>query len=170
MDWYSIEEVIQSVVQRLEPDLTDHHLAVDIEEGLPLTLLDFSEIDQVITNLIDNALKYTPPASHLKLSARSRGSALEVTVADDGPGVPPEHLPRLFDKFYQVDSKRSGHGAGLGLAISKGLIEAHGGRITARNRPGGGLEIAFTLPIVSQQAIHPVTPRNVGPEAIPAVK
>jgi signal transduction histidine kinase len=76
------------------------------------------------------------------------GEDIEVKVADDGPGVASEHLSRLFDKFYRADGKDGGAGAGLGLAVSKGLVEAHGGHISARNRPGGGLEIAFTLPVV----------------------
>lgn len=170
MDWYSIEEVAQAVVRRLEPDLAEHRLTVEIAENLPLTMLDFSEIDQVLTNLLDNALKYTPPGSHLHLSVNSLGSMLQVTLADDGPGVPAEHLPHLFDKFYQVDSKRSGHGAGLGLAISKGLVEAHGGRIAARNRPGGGLEISFTLPVVSRSTSRPDSESIVESHPVPAVK
>jgi signal transduction histidine kinase len=82
-------------------------------------------------------------------------------VTDAGPGVPPEHLSRLFDKFYRVESGTRPQGMGLGLAISKGLIEAHDGRIAARNMPGGGLQISFTLPI-------PPTGPEAAPEAAPA--
>jgi two-component system sensor histidine kinase KdpD len=148
-NWYSIAEVIEAVVQRLEPNLVDHHVNVNTEPDLPLILLDFSEIDQVLTNLLENALKYTPQGTNIEIDARRSGDQVEVEVADAGPGVPPEHVPYLFDKFYQVDSRRRGMGAGLGLAISKGFIEAHGGSIWAKNRMGGGLEVAFTLPLVA---------------------
>lgn len=147
-DWYSVTEVIEAVVQRLEPGLAGRPVRVNLQDDLPLTLLDFSEIDQVLTNLLENALKYTPPGAPIDIDARRADDYIEVKVADGGPGVPPEDLPYLFDKFYQVSSAQHGTGAGLGLAISKGLIEAHGGKMRARNRPGGGLEIAFTLPVI----------------------
>ena len=155
-DWYSIAEVIEAVVQRLEPNLADHPVTTDIQEHLPLTLLDFSEIDQVLTNLLENAIKYTPPGTPIHISARlvGGGDNIEVSVADAGPGVSPEHLPYLFDKFYQVN-ERQGKGVGLGLAISKGLIEAHGGSIQASNAPGGGLEVIFTLPVAEAQVGSP---------------
>jgi two-component system sensor histidine kinase KdpD len=152
-DWYSIAEVIEAVVQRLEPGLVNYPMTIDIQENLPLTLLDFSEIDQVLTNLLENIVKYTPPGTPVHISARMAGDRdIEVSVADAGPGVPPEHLPHLFDKFYQVNERQQGKGVGLGLAISKGLIEAHGGTIQARNGPDGGLEIVFTLPVESAKA------------------
>jgi two-component system sensor histidine kinase KdpD len=154
-DWYSIAEVIEAVVQRLEPALADHPLTKAIQEDLPLTLLDFSEMDQVLTNLLENAIRYTPPGTPIFVGARlvNDGSNIEVTMADGGLGVPPEHMSHLFDKFYQVSGERSGKGVGLGLAISKGLVEAHGGHIRASNRPGaGGLEVVFTLPVVKVQS------------------
>ncbi len=146
-DWYGIGEVITSVVQRLEARLGKHPLTVEIAPDLPLVPLDYTEIDQVLTNLLENALKYTPPDAALRITARQQDSTLAVTVADSGPGVAPEHLGRLFDKFYRVEGRTRPQGMGLGLAISKGLIEAHGGHIEATNRPEGGLQITFTLPI-----------------------
>jgi two-component system sensor histidine kinase KdpD len=146
-DWYSIAEVIGAVVQRLEPALADHPVGVNIQDDLPLTLLDFSEIDQVLSNLLDNATKYTPQGTPISVEVRRVGDDIEVKVSDGGPGVPHDHLPHIFDKFYQVDDRHHGKGVGLGLAISKGLVEAHGGTIRARNREGGGLEMVFTLPI-----------------------
>jgi two-component system, OmpR family, sensor histidine kinase KdpD len=147
-DWYSITEVIEAVMQRLEPNLADHITSVKIQNDLPMTLLDFTEIDQILTNLLENAIKYTPPDAKIEIGARRVGDRIEIKVADAGPGVPIEHLPYLFDKFYQVDRQHRSRGVGLGLAISKGLVEAHGGEIWARNRPGGGLEVTFTLPVV----------------------
>ncbi len=147
MDWYGIAEVISSVVQRLEPRLGQHPLTVDLAPDLPLVPLDYTEIDQVLTNLIENALKYTAADAALRITAQQQENALTVSVADNGAGVDPEHLGRLFDKFYRVEGRTRPQGLGLGLAISKGLIEAHGGHIWATNRPEGGLQITFTLPI-----------------------
>jgi two-component system sensor histidine kinase KdpD len=151
-DWYSIDEVITAVVGRLEPQLAPFQVTVDVAPDLPLILLDFTEIDQVLTNLLENALRYTPPGTAIGIAAQRRGQAIEVSVTDSGPGVPPAALPHLFDRFYRVEGHLRPQGLGLGLAISKGLIEAHGGRIMARNRPGGGLQIAFTLPIPAASA------------------
>lgn len=150
-EWYSIIEVVEAVVQRLEPALADHRLTVNFERDVPLTLLDFSQIDQVLTNLLENAVKHTAPLTTVSINVRRTGDVIEVNVADTGAGVPPEELPRLFDKFYKVNSGKRSGGVGLGLAISKGLVEAHGGRIWANNAKGGGLEITFTLPIVAAQ-------------------
>lgn len=158
MDWYSIAEVIQSVLGRLEGRLADHPAAVRVEEGLPLALFDFTEIDQVLTNLLENAAKYTPPGTPVDVEAHRTGGYIEVSVTDAGRGVASEHLPYLFDKFYQADKRRRGGGTGLGLAISKGLVEAHGGRIRATNRPGGGLSISFTLPVSESRPAQQLPP------------
>jgi two-component system sensor histidine kinase KdpD len=151
-DWYGIEEVIARVVQRLEPRLIDHPVRVQVDPELPLLRLDFTEIDQVLTNLVENALKYTPPGTAITITAYRAGETVEVMVADHGPGVPAKDLPYLFDKFYRVDKPVHTGGTGLGLAISKGLIAAHGGRIWARNQPAGGLAVTFTLPLLDEAA------------------
>jgi two-component system sensor histidine kinase KdpD len=156
-DWYSIDEVILAVLARLEGRLAGRPVTTEIAPDQPLLLLDFTALDQVLTNLLENAMKYTPPGTAIRVTAQREGNEVRVSVTDAGPGVPPEHLSRLFDRFYRVESGTRPQGMGLGLAISKGLIEAHDGRIAARNMPGGGLQISFTLPI-------PPT----GPEAAPA--
>jgi two-component system sensor histidine kinase KdpD len=150
-DWYGVDEVIRAVLERLASRLASYSVTTDVAPDLPLVLLDFTEIDQVLTNLVENALKYTRPGTPICIAARRRGADIEVSVTDSGPGVPPRHLARLFDKFYRGESGTTAgfrpQGMGLGLAICKGLIEAHGGRIAARNVPEGGLQITFTLPI-----------------------
>lgn len=150
-DWYNIREVIMAVVERLTPRLAGRPVTVEVPRDLPLLLLDFTEIDQVLTNLVENALKYTPPGTAITIAALRHDQAVAVSVTDQGPGVPAEHLQYLFDKFYRVEGAgppgRRPKGLGLGLAISKGLIVAHGGQITAHNIPGGGLQMVFTLPI-----------------------
>ncbi len=161
-DWYSIDEVITAVVTRLESRLARYQVTVEIAPDLPLIPLDFTEIDQVMTNVLENALKYTPLETAIRITAGRQNEAILVSVADSGPGVPPEHLARLFDKFYRVDGLTRPQGMGLGLAISKGLIEAHGGKIMAQDLPAGGLEISFTLPI------PPAAWQADRPEPIPA--
>lgn len=152
-DWYNIGEVVQSVAERLESRLADHPLSLKLDDDLPLAFFDFTEIEQVLTNLVENAIKYTPTGTPITVSARhqarSGGGSIEVVVEDAGPGVPSQHLPHLFDKFYRVDSrkKKGREGIGLGLAITKGLVEAHGGHIEATNRKEGGLRVSFTIPV-----------------------
>jgi two-component system sensor histidine kinase KdpD len=158
-DWYGIGEVIESVVERLEPRLTGHPLTVHLEEDLPLTRFDYTQIDQVLTNLLENAANYTPAGTPISVVARRKGEQIEVSVEDGGPGVAPEHLPRLFDKFYRVDGSSHRGGTGLGLAISNGLVQAHGGRLWAANRPGGGFAVTFTLPV--EPAAVPTRPAPV---------
>jgi two-component system sensor histidine kinase KdpD len=158
-DWYSLGEVIGAVAQRLEPQTSDHPLTVHVEDRMLLLLLDFSQIEQVLTNILENAVKYTPAGTPITLRARRVGGNIEVSVADTGTGVAEEYIPHLFDKFYRVPYDRahvrnSGrtNGTGLGLAISKGLVEAHGGSIWAINQPSGGLQVTFTLPLVNTGA------------------
>jgi two-component system sensor histidine kinase KdpD len=164
-DWYSIDEVIEAVTQRLESRATEHQLTVQIAENLPMVMLDFTQIDQVITNIVQNAIKYTPPGTLIHIDARQIGEYVQVTVADSGPGVPAEQLPKLFTKFFRVDGRTQVKGMGLGLAISKGLVEAHGGRIGAKNKAGGGLEITFALPITAANVVTDAGEGGRGPHA-----
>ncbi len=162
--WYSIGEVIQSVLERLEPRLTYLPLSIEVDADLPLALFDFTEIDQVLSNIIENAIKYTPAGTPITVrahhtvdnSGKNRGDNIEVVVEDSGPGVAPEQLPYLFDKFYRGEridrqnehgERESSGGIGLGLSITKGLVEAHGGNIQAANRPEGGLRVMFMIPV-----------------------
>jgi two-component system sensor histidine kinase KdpD len=104
-------------------------------------------IEQVLINVLDNAIKYTPPGSPLSLSAWTTDGAVTVEVADRGPGLPPGEEQRVFEKFYRAQRPGESSGAGLGLTICRGIIEAHGGHIWAENRPGGGTAFRFTLPL-----------------------
>jgi two-component system sensor histidine kinase KdpD len=106
-------------------------------------------IEQVFVNLIENALKYTPAGTPIDLSAKQGNGEVVVEVADRGSGFAPGDEQRIFDKFYRVQPAKAG-GVGLGLSICRGIIEAHGGRIWAENRPGGGAVIRFALPLDGQ--------------------
>ncbi len=152
--WYDLGALVDDVLGRLRAVTARHRMLVDIPEDLPPVELDYIEIDQVLSNLIENAVKYVPAGKEIEISARRVGSEIEVAVADRGPGIPPESLPRLFDAFYRApDGHRSVKGSGLGLAVAKGLVEAHGGRIRAENRSGEGARFVFTLPFRDAPAV-----------------
>lgn len=147
--WHVLEEIVGSAIGRLRRDLGDRQVVVDIPEDFPLLLVDDVLFEQVLVNLLENASRYTPPRSQLRISARRFGNQVEIQVADDGPGLPPGAEERIFEKFVRgatvtSDSRR---GVGLGLAICRAVIKAHGGYITARNRPEGGAEFSISLPL-----------------------
>ncbi len=144
----SIRESVDTVLERLRSVAAGHHIVVTIPQQVPLVPMDPVEIDQVLTNLIENAVKYTPPGTTIEISASQANGAVSIEVADNGPGIAPASLPRVFEAFYRdpEQGKKTG-GSGLGLAVVKGLVEAHGGTITAENREGGGARFRFTLPL-----------------------
>ena len=148
-EWYPIDELIHDVLGRMQPQLQGRSVVTTIPEELPPVELDYLQIDQVLTNLIENAARYTPPGSPIEVSARLQENAVEVSVADHGPGIPRADLERVFDKFYRVMETQTRltrtTGTGLGLAVCKGLIEAHGGRIWVENHAGAVFR--FTLPV-----------------------
>ncbi len=167
-DWYPIGDVIATVLDRL--DLTgqtrEHHIVVDVPEDIPLVPMDYVQIEQVLTNLTENALKYSPAGSEVHIAARALPSSeLEVSVQDHGVGIPASELEAIFDKFYRVQhvrlpwaTARPPMGTGLGLAICAAIISAHGGRIWAESSPGQGSTFIFTLPMAEHQ------PQGVLPE------
>jgi two-component system phosphate regulon sensor histidine kinase PhoR len=123
-------------------------------EDIPPVMMDDKRIGQVISNLLTNALRYTPSGGTIEMGMRREGTMAAVWVRDTGPGIPPEALPRIFDRFYRVDRSRSrtSGGTGLGLAIAKHFVEAHGGTIRAESEMGKGACIHFTLPLSGQTA------------------
>ena len=142
-----VQDVIGAALQQVGERLGDRPVEIDVPADLPLVPLDFVLIVHVLVNLIDNALKYSPPGSPIHICARASDGEVAIEVADRGIGIPAEDLERVFQKFYRVQRPDSVTGTGLGLSISKGLVEAHGGRISAQNRPGGGTVITVALPL-----------------------
>jgi len=146
--WYDLGALVDEVLGRLRPVTSNHRVVVDMPEDLPAISLDYVEIDEVLSNLVENAVKYSPSASEIVIRASREKCFVRVEVADRGPGIPPEALPRLFDPFYRVRKEGpTPKGTGLGLAVARGLVEAHGGRIWVENREGGGARFVFTLPL-----------------------
>jgi two-component system sensor histidine kinase KdpD len=151
-EWHPIEEVVGAALSRQEKSLRDRPVSTNLPEDLPLVAIDDVLIEQVLINLLDNVVKHTPSDSPLEITACAREGAMTVKIADRGPGLPPGDEDRVFDKFYRGHGVTS-RGAGLGLAICRGIIEAHGGHIWAENRPEGGVAFRFTIPLAGTPPI-----------------
>jgi two-component system sensor histidine kinase KdpD len=140
------EEVVGGALNRMDDRLRGRPIHTDVPPDLPLVAFDAVLLELVFVNLLENALKYTPPGSPIDIEARVHEGQLEVTVADRGPGVDPKDADLIFEKFYRAHEGQGG-GVGLGLAICRGIIAAHGGRIGVEPRPGGGAAFRFVLPL-----------------------
>ena len=144
--------VLEGIIETVGFQAEDGGIRLEavVEPDLPTMLLDAHRIEQVLLNLLANALRHTPSGGRIELrAARSGGDEIELRLSDSGPGIPAEDLARIFDRFYRTDPSREGSGAGLGLSIAKALVEAHGGRIWAEDRPEGGASFVIRLPIAA---------------------
>jgi two-component system, OmpR family, sensor histidine kinase KdpD len=146
-EWQPVEEVVGVAIGQLEERLAGREVRTRIPDSLPLVPLDTTLVVQALTNLLENALKYTPPGSPIDISARLDAESLVIEIADRGPGLAVGEEVRVFDKFYRLPSETGQPGAGLGLAICKAIATAHGGNITAASRPGGGSVFELRLPL-----------------------
>jgi two-component system sensor histidine kinase KdpD len=149
-DWCDLDELIRAVVRRLSPPMTAFRVQFDWPADLPLVYADYVQIDRVMTNLLENAIRFTPPGSAIKVSARAEAATMTIAVTNQGPAIPERLHSHLFDKFYRVSEDRApGMGTGLGLSICKGIVEAHGGRIWVESPVAGnaGARFVFTLPL-----------------------
>ena len=126
-------------------------LHVDVRPEMPEIMVDPDRMAQVFSNLLDNALRYTPAGGKIHFSAEKPAQGIRLSVQDNGPGIPPEEIPRLFERFYRIDKSRQREegGSGLGLAIAKSIVELHGGRISAESKPGKGTKFIIDLPLRS---------------------
>jgi two-component system phosphate regulon sensor histidine kinase PhoR len=143
------DDLIPHGADRLRPHIERARLelVLDVPADLPPVWADRARIEQVLINLIHNAIKFTPPTGTITVSARTAGPMLQVTVQDTGVGIPEADLPRVFERFYKTDRARRSEGTGLGLAISKHIIQAHQGTISVTSQPGHGASFVFTLPL-----------------------
>jgi two-component system sensor histidine kinase KdpD len=145
-DWYPIEEIVGAALHRLDKVLKDRPVSAAIPRDLPLISVDDVLIEQLLLNALENAAKYTPPASPITIEASAEGGGVRIDVADSGPGFVPGEENLVWEKFYR-GRQEGARGAGLGLAICHAIIQAHGGKIEAKNRPEGGALIRIWLPL-----------------------
>jgi signal transduction histidine kinase len=146
-----LHPLVREVLSEIEVARADRGVRMrdDVPDDLPPVVVDPERVHQVLFNLLDNAVRYTPAGGEVTVSAHAADGSCEIAVADTGPGIAPEHLPRLFERFYRADAARSrgDGGTGIGLAIARSVVEAHGGRIRAESRVGQGSVFTFDLPV-----------------------
>jgi two-component system, OmpR family, sensor histidine kinase KdpD len=145
-EWCDVRELLESAVDIERESLNGRDIRLDVPEETPLALLDHTLIEQAVAKLLANAGSHTPPDLPIEIDAEYTNEHLLISVGDRGSGIPPEATERLFEKFYRGDDRKTG-GLGLGLSIARGLVEAHGGRLTAENRDGGGARFVIRLPV-----------------------
>ncbi|HKV44826.1 MAG TPA: sensor histidine kinase KdpD [bacterium] len=141
------EELIGTVVSKFGETLRGREVTIDVAPDLPPVRMDFVLVTQALANVLDNAIKYSPPGTPIEIHAAPVGSVLHIRIADRGAGIPSGEAERIFDKFYRIRRPRDAGGVGLGLSISAGVAELHGGRIWAENREGGGTSVTFAVPM-----------------------
>jgi two-component system sensor histidine kinase KdpD len=156
LQWQPVEEVVGSALAASRAALAGHRVETDVPADLPLVQYDAVLIERVLSNLLENAGKYTPPGSTIRVSAAPRGQWLHVAVTDDGPGLPPGQEEAVFEKFTRGERESAQAGVGLGLAICRAIVGAHGGAIHATTRPEGGAAFTFTLPLGTPPALPPL--------------
>jgi two-component system sensor histidine kinase KdpD len=153
-----LNEFIGTILTRLQKRLAGRQLTVKLPQGRPMLYADPLMIEQVLSNLLENALRYTPEHSPIEISAKTTETTLDIAVTDQGPGIPIGLEDKLFEKFYRVHQGDTQSGVGLGLSICKAIITAHGGSIQAQNKPTGGAIFSFSLPQEHRAKILPQTP------------
>jgi two-component system sensor histidine kinase KdpD len=154
LQWQPLEEVVGGALAGLTSRLVNHPVGVKLPQDLPLVEIDSMLIERVFANLLENAVKYTPPGSLIEIIAVNAQKELLVTVVDHGLGIPAGEEQRIFEKFHRVDAEGNKGGAGLGLTICRSIVEAHGGRIWADNSASGGAAFHFALPLTEPPLIE----------------
>lgn len=143
----NLMDLIERIAQRFRTQSSIHNIVLDFPDSFPVILADDDRISQVISNLISNAIKYSPQGGDIRITAQVHPRQVVICVHDQGPGIAPEDLPHVFDRFYRAsEASRTTKGAGLGLYLARAVIEAHGGRIWIDPKPGDGARVCFSLP------------------------
>jgi two-component system sensor histidine kinase KdpD len=148
-----VQDLVGCAMAATEQRIGNRSVEINVSNDLPLVSMDLVLMTQVLVNLLDNAHKYAPMESTIEISATTDNGKLSLEISDRGPGIPDHDLKRVFDKFYRIPIPEGAGGTGLGLSICKGIVEAHGGSISAENRSGGGLRIMILLPLVKSGEI-----------------
>ena len=148
-EWFDARDLAEACAAKAGRRLEGRALEVNVTDGLPFLHADFALMEQVLSNIISNALNYSGPGGKIELSIARKEDKIEIRVADSGGGIPQEYLEKVFERFFRVPGTPAG-GTGLGLAIAKTVVELHNGAISAANRPGGGAEFVIALPVEPQ--------------------
>jgi two-component system, OmpR family, sensor histidine kinase KdpD len=151
-----LEEVVGSALSRLEKALSERPVKTALPAELPLIPMDVLLMEQVFVNLLENIVKYTPPSSVIEVTATVDGENVRIDVADNGPGITEGDEQKIFDKFFRSEGRKGMTGAGLGLAICRAIIGAHGGEISAHNRVDGGAVFRMSLPLTDKSVAHSI--------------
>jgi two-component system sensor histidine kinase KdpD len=146
-EWNALEEIVGSALTRLNKHLRDRPVRTQLPDSLPLVWIDAVLLEQVLVNLIENAVKYTPPGSPIDIGAEKTAHGLRLAVSDYGPGIEPGMEEKIFDKFYRAVAETQQSGVGLGLALCRAIVEAHEGTISAANLSGKGAIFVIELPV-----------------------
>jgi two-component system sensor histidine kinase KdpD len=148
----AIDEIVDAVVARMRPQLAGVTLRLNVRPDLPDALVDPTQIDQVLTNLLENAAAHSPPGGEVQVAAAAFQRSIQLRVSDHGDGIPESERERVFEAFYRGDAAPERPGSGLGLAIAQAIVVAHGGRIWIEGTPGGGAVVVFELPVTKEHA------------------
>jgi len=153
--WYPIEELIGAAIERCRSQLAEHRVHTRLDPELPMLRVDGVLIEKLLVNLLENAAKYTPVGTRITVAAQRVRDRVDISVEDEGSGIPPGIEERVFEKFFRANPEGSVPGSGLGLSICRAIAEMHGGRIDAANRPGRGAVFVLTLTAEQPPAIEP---------------
>ena len=146
---YKIEDVVEAIRDRLDNLTVKHQLQINIADDIPSVNIDDVRIGQVLTNLVENAVKFSDDNTTILIEAKNTGKDIIVSVDDQGSGIPVELHVKIFERFFQGNGSKAGRrkGTGLGLAICRGIVEAHGGKIWVESQPNKGARFSFSLPL-----------------------
>jgi two-component system sensor histidine kinase KdpD len=157
VDWCDMQDIIGVAIREIGDILQKHKLQIHISEGLPLVMADFALIEHVIINLLENAVKYSPPDGEISISVQQQDNELLFSIINTGHIIPVQDRKYVFDKFYRLHISKNRTGIGLGLSICKGIIEAHKGKIWVESSSQNKNCFIFSLPIPDQ----PLQPENI---------
>ena len=145
-EWCEVRELLESAIEIERESLNGREVKLDVADNVPLAFVDFTLLEQAVAKLLANAISHAPSRSPVEVDSEYKDDRLFISVSDRGPGLNPESLEQIFEKFYRGDGRKPG-GLGLGLSIARGFVEAHGGTLTAENRDGGGARFTIRLPV-----------------------
>ena len=164
LQWYALEEVVGSALRASGSSVKEHTVITQLPRNLPLLRFDAVLIERVLCNLVENAAKYTPPGSRIVIAAKLVGNVVNVIVYDNGSGLPAGREEALFEKFVRGERESAKPGVGLGLAICRAIVEAHGGKIDAGVSPEGGAAFVFSLPLGTPPEMPDLEVNRLEPE------